>query len=346
MALPGQFYIKKFNKFYKSHFESRGIILMYHRVTNLDCDPWQLAVSPQNFKEQMEVIQKLGTALKLQDFAAFQSGGKRLNKKIAVTFDDGYADNYIYAKPILEQFETPATIFVSSSYIGKDTEYWWDDLERIFLQPGTLPENLLIQIGGKDFSFDLKGNSHYTQEDLKSNRSWLYWEKTPSIRHHIYYVLWDALSVLSDVERDQSLAELVSWAGISKQGRQANLPLKVEEMQKIVKGGLIDIGGHTVSHPKLSTKSIEVQKQEILQNKIFLDEVLEKPVKTFSYPFGDYLPETIPLVKNSGYVGACTTAQDIVRRKTCAYEMPRFEVINWDGEEFERKLHKWLYKIK
>lgn len=346
MQLPGNIIISKVNKKIKEHFESKGVILMYHRVADVTSDPWQLAVSPKNFEEQMQVLKELGSCIKLQDMASRIKDGKQIKKSIAVTFDDGYADNYIYAKPLLEKHDVPATIFVSSSFIGKNTEYWWDDLDRILLQPNTLPEELEINIQNKSHRWNLDKFRTYSQKECIEHRSWLTWEASPTIRHQMYNEIWHLLSPQPDEVRRRVLHEMANWAGLEQAGRKENLPLSIDQLQKLVKGGCVEVGGHTVSHPKLSSKSLEVQKQEILQGKIFLEDVLERSIDTFSYPFGDFTKETIPLVKEAGFKCACTTVSDFVRKEAGIFELPRFEVIDWNGEEFERKLYKWLFKLK
>ncbi|MDQ3395673.1 MAG: polysaccharide deacetylase family protein [Bacteroidota bacterium] len=346
MNIPGKTLLYKLKKKVEESLESRGVILMYHRVADVRSDPWQLTVSVKNFEEQMKVLQKVGNVMKLQDMGKAIAKGKQLKKAVAVTFDDGYADNYLYAEPILGKYKIPATIFVSSSFLGKDTEYWWDDLDRIFLQPGILPEQLFITINNKEHKWDLNGASNYTEEESIKYRTWLNWEESPTVRHRLYHEMWHLLVNETDEEKRRVLNELNTWAHLDPEGRPDNKPLSLEQLRQIIKGGIIDIGGHTVSHPRLSSKSLEVQKQEILQGKIFLEDVLGKPIETFSYPFGDYTKDTLPLVKESGFSCACTTVSDFVRKEAAIYELPRFEVIDWDGATFERKLHKWLYRIK
>jgi peptidoglycan/xylan/chitin deacetylase (PgdA/CDA1 family) len=50
---------------------------------------------------------------------------------VAITFDDGYTDNYQAAARILERHDTPATFFIATGFIGERREYWWDELEQI-----------------------------------------------------------------------------------------------------------------------------------------------------------------------------------------------------------------------
>ena len=50
---------------------------------------------------------------------------------IAITFDDGYKDNLVYALPILEKFEIPATIYITTKFLSENTEMWWYELSEI-----------------------------------------------------------------------------------------------------------------------------------------------------------------------------------------------------------------------
>ena len=63
-----------------------------------------------------------------------------------ITFDDGYADVLHHAKPLLERHSVPATVFVATGAIGQRREFWWDELGGLFLQPGTLPEELELTV--------------------------------------------------------------------------------------------------------------------------------------------------------------------------------------------------------
>lgn len=84
---------------------------MYHRINTLRPDPWTTSVSPEHFAEHLEVIRSLLV-------------------RPMITFDDGYADNFEHAKPLLEKWDVPATIFVVSGAVDSPYEMWWDELDR------------------------------------------------------------------------------------------------------------------------------------------------------------------------------------------------------------------------
>lgn len=100
------------------------VVLAYHRVAQLEDDALQLAVTPQHFVEQLEVI----TAI-FDDVWRFDTAWAcPAQPVVCLTFDDGYADNYITALPILERFQIPATFFISTGHVENNWPYWWDVL--------------------------------------------------------------------------------------------------------------------------------------------------------------------------------------------------------------------------
>lgn len=100
------------------------IVLAYHRVAQVENDSMQLAVTPQHFAEQLEVI-----AATFDEVLPFDSEQLRASRPaVCLTFDDGYADNYMTALPILERYHMPATFFISTGHVQNAWPFWWDVL--------------------------------------------------------------------------------------------------------------------------------------------------------------------------------------------------------------------------
>jgi peptidoglycan/xylan/chitin deacetylase (PgdA/CDA1 family) len=125
-----------------------GIILMYHRVGDVVPDPWELCVSPANFEEHLEVLRKY-SCVPLEQM----EDGKRTDRCVALTFDDGYADNLHNAIPALERFNILATFFITTGGIGSDREFWWDELERAILTDAA-PPLITFSIGGTHYCWN------------------------------------------------------------------------------------------------------------------------------------------------------------------------------------------------
>src|SRR5262249_18845779 len=120
------------------------VLLMYHRVAEPPYDPWGLSVPPRRFEEQMRALKTCRVPLPLGEFVA------RLEKRalpqlaVGITFDDGYSDNLRVAKPILDETDVPATIFLTTGFLGGRQEFWWDELARLTLGRRESAEGVVV----------------------------------------------------------------------------------------------------------------------------------------------------------------------------------------------------------
>lgn len=344
MKIPGRSKLQRtVRRVQKRLASSKGLILMYHRVAEVSIDPWSLCVTPQNFAEQLEVLQKYSHPLTLKQFVQAHRDGNIPNRAVVVTFDDGYADNLHYAKPILERYDIPATVFISTGHIGKEREFWWDDLERLLLQPGKLPEKLSLSISGSVHHWELCQAANYTEQDYKGDRTSKAHEAKPGSRMFFYYSVWQVLLPLPEWERRKALDDILVWANATPTTRHNYRSLLPEELSVLGQGGLVEIGAHTVTHPFLSSQPVALQRDEIQQSKAYLEEIINRPVTSFSYPFGDRTAETVELTRTAGFDCACSTVEDIVWHMTDCFQLPRFSVGNWNGEEFAKQLLRWFH---
>ncbi len=321
---------------------TKSVILMYHRITASDFDPWRLSVSPQNFAEHLDIIREHAQPTNLTRLSAAQREGNLPQRAVVVTFDDGYADNLHNAKPLLERYHIPATVFVTSGNLDTDREPWWDELERILLQPGRLPETLKLTINGQTQAWHLEAASQYTQEDYQRDRYRKAWEGQPNSRLAFYYSVWSALRILPSHQRVTLQNDILNWAGATHQARDIYRSMTSRELLELEQGGLIEIGAHTVTHPSLPFHPIEVQRDEIHRSKEELEKILSHPIQSFAYPFGDFNRISVQAAQDSGFEQACSTVQQPVWRGSDCFQLPRFEVQDWERDVFEEKLSKWL----
>jgi peptidoglycan/xylan/chitin deacetylase (PgdA/CDA1 family) len=299
-------------------------------------------VTPEHFAEHLEALRKHFFPIPLQQLVQALQNGKIPRRSVVVTFDDGYADNLHNAKLLLERYDIPATVFVTTGYFGYPREFWWDELERVVLQPGMLPETLYLSINGSAHEWKLGAAVHYDEDACWRHRDWRAWEDAPTPRHSLYYSLWQLLRPLPEDERLKTLDELLTWANADPEGRPTHRTLSLEEVSILGQGELVDVGAHTVTHPMLSTLPAALQRDEIQQSKASLERILGHSVTSFAYPYGDFTVETVVKVRETGFACACSTLANVVERDTERFQLPRIPVQDWDGEEFAKHVSMWL----
>ncbi len=329
----------------RKRYAPGGLILLYHCVSESLSDPFALNVTPQHFAEHLEVLRKHGRPLPLQQLIQMIRDGKRPHRSVVVTFDDGYANNLHEAKPLLERHDVPATIFIATGQVGSEREFWWDELTRLLLQPGTLPATLHLKINGSDYQWELHEAIVYGEEEYRRQRDWrVRSEHDPCLRHTLCRALYELLQPLPECARRKTMDELFVWADVKPLSRSSRRTLTPDEVNQLGKDKLIEIGGHTVNHPNLALLSATAQRNEIEGSKIYLENILGRPVTSFAYPFGgtsDYTAETVAAVRNAGFDCACSNFQGTVWGHTDRFQLPRLYVENWDGDEFG-KIVRWL----
>ncbi len=326
-------------------FRSGTVILLYHRVFEAMSDPQLLCVTPPHFEEHLNHLQQQYQVLSLRGLAETLRIGKSPRRAVVLTFDDGYADNLYDAKPLLERFGIPATVFVTTGQITAEREQWWDELD-ILLQPGSLPETLQLSIDGKTYRWHLGETSHYTQGDYERYHSWnVLASNDPSPRHSLYRSLHQLLRPLRKEAQNEALDNLIAQGSLKPVIRPTHRTLSANELLRLTQGGLVEVGAHTVTHPVLATLLPAQQRDEIQQSKSTLENILGHPITSFSYPYGpplDYTAETVALVLEAGFACACSNFAGVAHRKTDLHQLPRMLVRDWDGDDFASKLRTWF----
>ena len=332
----------------RRHLGRRAVILSYHRVADARVDPWDLAVRPDRFAEQLEVIARFGRATSLRDLVRSMNAGRVPRGAIAVTFDDGYADNLLQAKPLLERFDIPATIFLSAGILDGSKSFWWEQLTNLFLTAGPLPGGLEIEVEGNVHRWTLAGACEYSDEDARRDRDWRGWHaEAPTLRHRIYLELYGLLRPMREESREMVLAKLRSWAGRKPHPDLAFATARALSTREaaLLGTGRVEVGAHTMTHPRLSVLNAADKAHEIQESRRTLEQIVGRSVTSFAYPYGqsgDYDAQSVAMVRQAGYTLACANVPGPVTRRSNPFELPRFHVSDWNGDVFERNLDAWL----
>lgn len=102
-----------------------GVVVAFHRVQDGE-DSQGLSIGRDMFERHCRFFKRHFDVVPLRDLVSRLEEGRRVDRMLAITFDDGYQDNFVNARPVLEELSLPATFFVVSRWIGTDTWPWWD----------------------------------------------------------------------------------------------------------------------------------------------------------------------------------------------------------------------------
>ena len=315
------------------HIRPKPAILMYHRVAELDFDPWGLAVSPAHFDEQMALLRASRTVMPVAELVNRYKQNTLPRDAIAVTFDDGYVDNLINAKPILNRHQARATLFLATATIGARVEYWWDELARLILLNSD-GIDARVQIGTDAVVLQVPPGQ---DADTPSWRAWT-GPKTP--RQTTYLKVWEQLRLRPKDEVARSMDTLRSQIGPG-QPAEVDLPMSSNQIKELLADGLVDLGGHSVSHPVLPSRSADEQKHEIAACKAECESLSGRAISGFAYPYGEFDDESMRLVRESGFDWACSTEEKGLGRPVSnLFSLPRIQVMDWKGKTFASALRQ------
>ena len=293
------------------------LVLLYHRVTQLDHDPYGFAVHPDRFAQQCDVLRRRVDVVPLRD-----ANGTR--SQVAITFDDGYADNGREACDILAAAGLPATFFITAGRLGQRGEVWWDRLEQIVMGCAPAGGYIDVEIDGRRLWADIRSSTARARALLA-----LYWR----------------LRRLRPAVIESILTQIEVRLGIQTVERETHRWMNGEELRALSATTGVDVGAHTLTHPLLAALPTNEQRNEIDGSRDQLERLLATRVTLFSYPFGGhdaFDPVTTQLVRESGYTLACTGTGGLAGPDHYPFLIPRNVVGDWDAVTFEQWLNRWF----
>jgi peptidoglycan/xylan/chitin deacetylase (PgdA/CDA1 family) len=280
--------------------KSQVVLVMYHRVSPEKNERF-LEVSPQDFESQIEYFAQNYEILSLDEIVQCLLRRESLPRKaIAITFDDGYKDNYVYAYPILRKNSVPATIFLTTGHISTGKPIWWDIVKYVV--------------------------QHARTEVLQMDELGEYSLKSGLERSRTLSIIIEKLDSLPEQEKSLFVGQLVETSGVHIPIDLGNqLMLSWDDVREMSRNE-VDFGSHSVTHPRLTSISLNQAMWEIRCSKKDIEERLGETVEFFAYPYGDLNCEIVDLVKKTGFVAAVTTDPAWVTPRSNVYQLGRFGV--------------------
>lgn len=303
--------------------EGSGRILYYHRV-NGEADPFFPACSVELFEQQIGFVARHYKVIALTELLDRLERGDALGGMMAVTFDDGYQDNYHYAFPILRKYGVPATIFLTTGSIDNRQPLWFEKLA------GALK----------------KTNREFVDIEIDLPRR--FWLRTPEERLEANGRIFGLLRRLPNDRRRNHLENVLSDLSVPDDSERNGAMLTWDQARKMQLHG-IAFGGHTVTHPFLSKLSPEEVTWEVSESKRRIESELQSPVDHFAYPNGreeDFAAANKEVLRVAGYRSAVTTIWGLNYRSTDPLELRRGQPWESDPALFAWKLDCYQFMDK
>lgn len=282
----------------------RLTILMFHRVHAVPDDLFPNELHAGSFAERMLWVRDWFNVLPLDDAVAARAHGSLPARGLALTFDDGYADNAGVALPILRRLGLPATFFVAAGFL--DGGRMWND---------TVIE-VVRRAAGNTLDLSMHGLRSYAVG-------------TPVERRTAVGAVLTALKYLPPAERQ---ARVDAIAADRRGALPADLMMTREQVRGLAAAGM-GIGAHTVSHPILATLDDASARREIAEGREALEGIVGQRVGLFAYPNGkpnvDYTIAHVRMARALGFAAAVSTAPGAAQPDTDTLQLPRFTP--WDA---------------
>jgi peptidoglycan/xylan/chitin deacetylase (PgdA/CDA1 family) len=286
-------------------------ILCYHRVlpaaVRAESPFPELAVRPEVFARHVEFCARHYRCLPLHEAVEhLRADPKPPCPLLTITFDDGYADNFAYARPILNAQGVQATLFAISALVGAGAAAWYDRLGRALAHLRRNPPPADRRAVSADdplhpFLGSARNGDRPAIPQLVNRAKTLGPAQRAALVERLAQLAAESGWVPDERDRLMTQPELAQWAADGH-----------------------EVGSHTATHPILTQLSGEALDDELVQSRTALERMLDRPVLSVAYPNGDSNAAVIDATRRAGYRYGVTTVPGLNGPKADPFRLRRF----------------------
>ena len=296
-------------------------ILKYHRMrpagrevlSNQAGGEFSAGIGARQFEAHLRLITRWFKPIPMAEMGWAVAQKKALpDKAVALTFDDGYRDNYEVAYPLLKRYGVPASFFVCPGLIDSHQGFWWDEIYAL-VEKTTAREldfEKLIQASGlpsyrKDGALSLLTG----HQKISAGESLVALGKKMSPPMLTIFL--------------EQLNEALGGPGNSNLRKRTLMDW--DEIREMHRDGM-EIGSHTMTHPMLTLVSESVMRTELSDARDRLCEMLGAVPEGFVYPSGAFSATARNIVREAGHIYACTSQSGFIGETADQHLLPRVNV--------------------
>jgi peptidoglycan/xylan/chitin deacetylase (PgdA/CDA1 family) len=236
---------------------------------------------------------------------------KPIPYSVVLTFDDGYKNNIINARPILKKYAAPLSIFVVTGHVDKRLPFWFDRFDYV-IQKNNL-DGKLLKIGDEEFIFKGATRDEVVESYGKIRKIIKGMDSDEESLNKLLNELADNLesesqNKLTDIFEVDDISSILTWDDIVRESKDSD----------------ITFGSHTINHIRLNKVTLDIAKEELSESKRAIEEVTETECKYFCYPYGYYTKAIEEITRECGYIAALTTNPGVVSQGDDLMSLNRF----------------------
>jgi peptidoglycan/xylan/chitin deacetylase (PgdA/CDA1 family) len=262
-----------YNPFFRSAKGQR--IIIYHGICEKDHLRFNsLFITRETFEKHLQFYKKYFNVISVDDFYHKRFDPARFN--VCLTFDDGFANNYHYVLPLLNQYQLPATFFVTAIR-EEGSAILWNDFLTISSVTGpqeiTFRDELFIK------------QKHKTYFSASTGRT-----LADCLRDQTFPAKKEFMELMEPLAANCTSAPEDYW-----------LQMTTEEIKKASESPFVTIGSHGYYHNDLARIPVDELRKELRGSRSFLEKTIQKPVTQIAFPYGSYSTNTVVECINAGY---------------------------------------------
>jgi peptidoglycan/xylan/chitin deacetylase (PgdA/CDA1 family) len=302
---------------------ARLSVLIFHRVLAVPDPLFPDLPDARQFDRICSWLGDWFNVVRLDEGARRLRDGTLPERALAITFDDGYADNHDVALPLLVKRGFPATFFIATGFV--DGGVMWND---VVIEALRRTSRSSIGFAGAD--------GKAMELSLTSARQ----------RREAIDMVLKAIKYVPQARRSELALELATSAGIAV---PRDMMMSSRQLKGLHDAGM-QLGAHTVSHPILARLDREQALREIGDSKDYLETLLGERIRLFAYPNGkpevDFTDDHVLIATRLGFEAAVSTAAGAASKWSDPFKFPRFTP--WDSQRlrFGGKLVRNLWSSR
>lgn len=252
-------------------------ILIYHGICQQDHTRFNpIFLKLRTFEQHLQFYQQYFNVISLDDYYEQRFSKDRFN--ICLTFDDGYANNHKYVLPLLNKYRTPATFFVTAIRAA-GYDILWNDFLGIVSKYG--PRNLVY----KHEQFEKNRFNRYISRESGSGLVEILRSGGFGVKAEMMKLLYPLVPYRETKPGDEDY-----W-----------LQMTPEQIRELSASPFACIGSHSCYHNDLARMPVADVAGDMARSKQYLENIVDKPVNSFAFPYGAYTRDVVEAAKNAGY---------------------------------------------